>query len=114
MNFAVWTRASNGWVLELRTSQYTYGYDKNKVYTFVSQAPKVLLDKDYPEFDPDRQPGHSGYDDTMIYWNLEGKTVKDFVGWTDRVYVVSSDDKFIDGFVDGTIRPEHLERNMKA
>jgi len=110
VNFEVYEKRENEWYKIVKSTKFSYGYRQDHNYEFETiQEPKLL---EHPgEYDENRNPGHTGSDNWMRYWVLEGKTVKDYSGWTRRVYVVSSEDEFIDNFINGN-RPKSLNEDF--
>lgn len=101
--FYVYKKIEEGWLLEYRSTTYSYGYDPSVDYKMrqVSNSvfQEMLFAEDMESYDFSRRPFSTGFDNYMIYWVLEGKKVQDYAGWTSRVKVVSEDDEFIDLFI---------------
>ena len=106
--FYVFRRWKDEWALEDVSKNGSYGYKKDFDYKF-EKGECILKDADFKEFNAYRQPGHTSYDNTMMYWSLQGKAVRDYVGSLKRVFVVSDNDEFIDGFMNGTMRPHEMD-----
>lgn len=91
------------WHFILHSINTTYGYDPNFKYNFkvpdYRYKNTLLQSTMFDKFNPDREPNHSGFDEYMIFWTLEGEKVKDLNWCTDRVFVLSDDNDFIIDFI---------------
>jgi len=114
VSFCVFNKIKAGWQSIFCTENSSYGYNSNHDYQWKKEKDGIIINKNttaHPfvstdsvgEYDINRIPNHTGYDNYMIYWTLEGKKCKDYSGWAWRVRVISDDNKNIEKFINGII-----------
>ncbi len=95
--FSFWRKRGDSWIQTHESASYSYGFDPAHDYQMRFCEPRELSAELVGPYDVERCPLHTGFDDYMIFWCLEGKVVRDYAGWSSRVVLITEEEAAVLG-----------------
>lgn len=87
VRLGIFYKSDNDWCFMKETKDSTLGFDSKHRYEWIDKK-QILKRNEIDNYNPNRIPTHTGFDNYMVYWALEGKKVKDYMGWFKRVRII--------------------------